>query len=149
MHSSSVIKSMLLLVGLFAVSMPAVQAGDSSDMFIVRATNKSVEEVVKSVESFSNKQSWFYMGADTIMGGRVTLVKVCLPSVGRLILPQGMQYSAILPCGNLSVYKKNGKTEVSMLSANYMHALVPTKKMAEAVKTAEPLLGKLIAAAVS
>ena len=45
----------------------------------------------------------------------------------------------------LGVYTKKGKTQVSMLSAEYMHKLVPTDAMAKASKKADVMLKKKLA----
>ncbi len=42
-----------------------------------------------------------------------------------MIWDVGLDLSALLPCGNLSVYQKNGRTEISMLDPRYMQVLYP------------------------
>jgi hypothetical protein len=45
----------------------------------------------------------------------VTLATICIPEVGQQIWPVGLQLNAMLPCGNLGVYKKGDGTEISLL----------------------------------
>lgn len=55
----------------------------------------------------------------------MSLVKICIPEVGQQIWPVGLHLSALLPCGNIGIYQKDGKTEMSLLHARYMHVLYP------------------------
>jgi uncharacterized protein (DUF302 family) len=80
--------------------------------------------------------------------GQVTLVKICIPDVGKQIWPVGLHLSALLPCGNIGVYQKNGQTEVSVLHARYMHMLYPHPAVEKAGTTAEPLLSDMLESVV-
>jgi len=135
------------LVWLFAVMLATtpVHAAGSSGMIMVRTSTKSIDEVVKAIEAYSDKHDWFFLGADRLLGGKITLVKTCIPDVGPLVWSQDMQYTALLPCGNLSLYRNpQGKTEIAVLSGQYMHALVPTPEMKKASDALEPLLVDLL-----
>jgi len=142
MHST--IPGQFVLMFTAWLAMPVSLAADPSDMFVVRSTNKSIDDVVKAIEVYSDRHDWFFMGADKILGGEITLVKTCIPEVGQMVWPQGRYLSAMLPCGNLSVYIQNGKTEISMLKGRYMHALVPTAAMKKASDALQPLLNDLM-----
>lgn len=134
----------LLLLGV----LPNIARGaDPKAMFVIRQTDKSPEALVAAIEKYADKQDWVFLGADKIKFDEVTLVKVCIPEIGGLIWPQGMHLSALLPCGNLGIYRaKNGKTEVSMLRGAYMHALVPTPAMKKASDATEPLFNAMLEA---
>jgi hypothetical protein len=81
-----------------------------------------------------------YMGANKAKQGEVTMVKVCVPAVGRMLWPIGLQVSAFLPCGNLGIYRASGATQVSMLHPRYMQVLYPHAEVEKAVSVATPLL---------
>ena len=74
------------------------------------------------------------------------MVKVCIPEVGKILWPVGLQLSALLPCGNLGIYQSKGKTEVSMLHPSYMEILYPHPEVTKASQMAAPLLIDLLAA---
>jgi len=122
----------------------ATLAAGPSDMFMVRTTAKSADEVVKAIEAYSDKHDWFFLGADRLLGGKITLVKTCIPEVGPLVWSQDMKYTAMLPCGNISIYSSQGKTEISVLRGRYMHTLAPTAEMKKASDALEPLLVDLL-----
>ena len=122
----------------------ATLAAGPSEMFMVRTTTKSVDEVVKAIEAYSDKHDWFFLGADRLLGGKITLVKTCIPEVGPLVWSQDMRYTAMLPCGNISLYTRQGKTEISVLGGQYMHALAPTAEMKKASDALQPLLTDLM-----
>ncbi|HCU54187.1 MAG TPA: hypothetical protein DIC36_07920 [Gammaproteobacteria bacterium] len=123
---------------------PASLAAGPSEMILVRSTSKSIDEVVKSIEAYSDKHDWFFLGADKLLGGKITLVKTCIPEVGPLVWTQDMKYTAMLPCGNISLYTQQGKTEIAVLSGQYMHTLVPTAEMKKASDALQPLLIELL-----
>ena len=138
------ITSLIVLVGAGSVA----QAADPASVFVIRQTDKTPEAVVAAIEKYADKQDWLFLGADKIKYGEITLVKVCLPEIGGLIWPQGLHMSALLPCGNVGIYRKGDKTEVSMLSGRYMYMLVPTPEMKKASDAAEPLLNAMLEAVV-
>ena len=134
----------LILSLVMALVAPATLAAGSSEMIMVRSTSKSVDEVVKAIEAYSDKHDWFFLGADKLLGGKITLVKTCIPEVGPLVWSQDMKYTAMLPCGNISIYISRGKTEIAVLGGQYMHALVPTAEMKKASYALQPLLADLL-----
>lgn len=113
-------------------------------MVLTRSTDKSPEAVVEAVKTYAEANKWLYMGASKAKKGEVTMVKVCLPEVGQMLWQVGLHVSALLPCGNLGVYLKQGKTEVAMLHPAYMAALYPDARVEEASTLATPLLIKML-----
>lgn len=109
-------------------------------MLLVKPSYKEPNEVVDAIKAYSEQKKWQYMGASKVKNGEVTLVKVCIPQVGQVLWPLGLQISAMLPCGNVGVYQKQGKTEISMLHPAYMQVLYPHAEVEKAVKIATPLL---------
>lgn len=118
------------------------------EMFLRRSTDKTPEEVVAAVQAYAEERKWPFLGADKVRKGEVTLVKFCIPEVGQQLWPVGLHLSAMLPCGNLGVYRKDGKTEVSLLHPRYMYVLYPDPAVEQAGAIAEPLLLGMLDAVV-
>ncbi len=137
-----------ITTALFAGLLGVAQAAEPSNLFIIRPTDKAPEAVADAIKAYAETRNWQYLGATKVKNGEVTLVKVCIPEIGKLVWPQGMHLSAILPCGNIGIYKKSDKYEVSMLHPRYMHVLVPTPEMEKAGAAAEPLLKDMLDAAL-
>jgi hypothetical protein len=133
-----------LLVGstlvLLSLGAGAQTPAPGPDMILVRPTDKKPDAVVDAIKAYSEQKKWQYVGDSKVKNGQVTLVKVCIPQVGQILWPLGLQISAMLPCGNIGVYEKQGKTEISMLHPSYMQALYPNAEVQKAVKVATPLL---------
>ncbi len=129
-----------ILLALTAVA----QAGDPNDIFIVRATSKTPDATVAAIKSYSEQKKWQYVGDSKVKNGEVRLVKICLPEVGNLIWPVGLQLSALLPCGNVGIYQKGGVTEISVLHPRYLHVLYPHPATDAASAVAEPLLTEML-----
>lgn len=119
-----------------------------ADLIIVRPSSKTTEEVVVAIKDYVEAKKWIYMGTNKVkpMQGEVTFVKVCIPEVGRIIWPLGLHLSAILPCGNIGVYQKQGKTEISMLHPGYMPILYPHPEIEKASAIATPLFSDMLEA---
>ena len=115
-------------------------------MILVRPTTLAPNEVVDAVKAYAEGKKWLYLGASKAKQGEVTMVKVCIPQVGQLLWPLGLQISAILPCGNLGVYQKQGRTEISMLHPAFMQILYPDPAVEKAVSVATPLLIEMLEA---
>jgi uncharacterized protein (DUF302 family) len=77
---------------------------------------------------------------------RITLVKVCAPEVARLLWPLGPHVAAMLPCGNLSVYQRDGRTEISLLHARYMAVLYPHEATRQAAEVGQALFLDMVRA---
>jgi hypothetical protein len=128
----------------FLLMIGVAQAADPDDIFIVRTTSKSPDDVVAAVKSYSEEQNWQFLGANKVKQGQVTLVKICVPDVGKLVWPVGLQLSALLPCGNMGVYANGAVTEISLLHPRYMYLLYPDPALERASTVAEPLLSKML-----
>ena len=115
-----------------------------NDTLIVRVTSKSPDEVVAAIKSYSERKKWQYLGESKVKKGEVRLVKLCIPEVGQLLWPAGLQLSAMLPCGNLGVYAKGSATEISLMHPRYMHVLYPDPATERASAVAEPLLNEML-----
>lgn len=109
-------------------------------MIVTKASQKSPDQVVEAIKVYAETKKWMYMGANKAKQGEVTMVKVCLPQVGQMLWPIGLQVSAFLPCGNLGIYKRGGETQISMLHPQYMQVLYPHAEVEKAVAVATPLL---------
>jgi hypothetical protein len=109
-------------------------------MLIVRTSAKDRTEVVGAIKAYSEQKKWLYVGDSKIKNGEVTLVKFCIPQVSQALWPLGLQISAMMPCGNVGVYEKQGKTEISMLHPVFIQVLYPGPEAEAAVKVATPLL---------
>lgn len=114
------------------------------DMILIRPTAKNTAQVVEAIKSYSEAKKWLYMGENKAKQGEVTLVKVCIPQVGKELWPVGLELSALLPCGNVGVYQKNGQTQISMLHPQYMQILYPRPEVEKAVAVATPLLTEML-----
>jgi hypothetical protein len=133
--------SLLLVAGmLLATPLASVAQAPGPDMILVRPTTKTPDQVVDAIKAYAEGKKWLYMGANKAKGGEVTMVKVCLPEVGKLLWPVGLHLTALLPCGNLGVYQNKGQTEISMLHPRYMQVLYPNAEVEKAVAVATPLL---------
>ena len=129
---------------MFGLAGGAAVAAEPSSLFVVRATDKTPEAVADAIKTYAEARKWQYLGASTVENGEITLVKVCIPDIGKLVWPQDMHLSTLLPCGNPGLYKKGDKAEVSMMSTRYMHVLVPTPEMEKASATAALLLEDML-----
>lgn len=132
------------ILAMTALAAQPALAQDAKDMMIIRSTDKSPDAVADAVKAYSEKMKWQYIDPSKVKQGQVTLIKTCIPAVGGKLWPIGLHIAAILPCGNLAAYVKDGKTEVSMLKASYMSRAYPHPMVDEAVKVAEPLLAAMM-----
>lgn len=123
---------------------PAAKAGEPNDMFWVRTTDRSPEQVVAAIKSYAEANKWLYLSDFKIKGGEVTAVKICYPPIGKDIFAAGMHVAAMMPCGHIAVYVEGGKTRLSMLHPKFMTALYPDKNLENAVKTVTPLFEKML-----
>jgi hypothetical protein len=123
---------------------PAASATAPADMIMVRQTAKTPDQAVDAIKSYAESQKWAYLGANKVKNGEVTLVKVCIPAVGAVVWTAGLEHSALLPCGNVAVYQKGGRTEIAMLDPRYMGVLSPRPELARAGDMARPLLTQML-----
>ena len=117
---------------------------DPNDIFIVRTTSKTPDAIVAAIKSHSEQKKWEFLGESKVKKGEVTFVKICIPAVGQLIWPVGLQLSAMLPCGNVGIYQKGTATEISVLHPRYMHVLYPHPATERASAVAQPLLIEML-----
>lgn len=138
-------KRILFALSILLLGLPtAAGAADRDDIFIIRTTAKPPAEAVAAIEAYAQEKKWIYLGANKVKKGQVTLVKVCIPEVGQMVWPLGLQLSALLPCGNLGVYEKDGATAISALHPRYMNALYPDPALEQAGAVAAPLLTEML-----
>jgi len=123
---------------------PVVRAADPNDIFIIRTTTLSPDAAVAAIKVYAEENEWLYLGDNKVKKGQVTLVKICIPEVGQIIWPAGLQLSALLPCGNLGVYQRDGGTEISALHPRYMSILYPDPALERAGAVAAPLLTDML-----
>lgn len=126
----------------------AARAERPNDLFMVRATSKTPDAVVADIKSYAEQKNWQYLGDSKVKKGEVRLVKICIPEVGQLIWPLGLQLSALLPCGNVGVYHNGAATEISVLHPRYMQVLYPHPATERATAVAQPLLTEMLEAVV-
>jgi hypothetical protein len=113
-------------------------------MILVRHTSNTPDQAVEAIKAYAEANKWVYLGSNKVKQGEVTFVKVCIPAVGAIMWGIGLEMSALLPCGNVAVYRKGGLTEISMLDPRYMSVLVPHPEAARASAMAGPLLTQML-----
>jgi hypothetical protein len=131
----------------FAVALAflGIARAESPDgMFIVRSSAKAPNAVIADIKTYSEQRKWQYLGESKVKNGEVSLVKVCIPAVGQLLWPAGLHLSAMLPCGNIGVYRKGEVTEISVLHPRYMQMLYPHPATERASAVAQPLLAEML-----
>lgn len=131
---------------LLATLSPLAGAESASDLFMIRSTSKSPDQVVAGIKAYAESKNWQYLGDSKVKKGEVQLVKICIPEVGQQIWPVGLQLSAMLPCGNVGVYRRAGATEISVLHPRYMPLLYPHPATERAAAVAQPLLHEMLEA---
>ena len=120
----------------------------NKEIFLLKTSPKSMTQIVDSVKSFVKKEHWVYLGDFKVKNDEVVLVKFCVKSAGKLAWKAGLKVSAMLPCGNMGVYRKNGMTEVSLLNPNYMTVLYPNSNLQSAADLLTPLYKRMMSAIV-
>jgi len=128
----------------FGITAAAQTPAPGPDMILIRTSTKEPSAVVQAIENYATQKKWQYLGASKVKGGEVTLVKICIPQVGQIVWPMGLELSAMMPCGNIGIYQKQGKTEISMLHPAYMQVLYPRAGMEKAVQVATPLMNDML-----
>ena len=123
------VKFLSIFVAAIMVLAIPVQSMAKDGLFIVRQIDKMPEVFVQSVEDYAKKKDWNYLGASKVKKGEITLVKCCITEVGKQLWQQGLYLSAMAPCGNIGVYRKEGETEISVLNPRYMNILAPSPEM--------------------
>ena len=121
-------------------------AQTKGDLFIISSAAKEPDAVVAAIKSYAQENKWQYLGESKIKQGQITLVKICIPEVGQALWPAGLHLSAMLPCGNIGIYRKDGVTEISTLHPRYMQLLYPDAATERANAIAAPLLAAMLKA---
>jgi hypothetical protein len=124
------------------IAAPMAQASD--DLFMVRTTSQPPEAVVAAIKDYAKTMEWQYLSDNKVKKGEVTLVKICIPDVGRIIWPLGLRLSAMLPCGNIGIYATDAGTEVSVLHPRYLNVLYPDPETERAGEVGAPLLTEML-----
>jgi hypothetical protein len=130
------------------VLIPSAYAANADDIFILRTSARAPEDIVSAMKAYAAEKKWQFLGASKVKKGQVTLVKICIPEIGRIIWPAGLQLSALLPCGNVGIYRKGAATEISVLHPRYMHILYPGPATEKASAAAQPLLTDMLDAVI-
>lgn len=136
-----------LLGWAFLLCLPIVAeagAGQPNDMFWLKGTTKTPEQVLATIKSYVEVNKWLYLADFKIKGGEVTVVKICYPPIGKDIFAAGMHVAAMMPCGHIAIYAESGRTTISMLHPKFMTALNPDKNLEIAVQTVTPLFEAML-----
>jgi len=136
--------------GLLTGALPAERAAAQgpSEMIIITSVTKEPDAVVAAIKAYAQERKWQYLGDSKIRQGQITLVKICIPEVGQALWAVGAHLSAMMPCGNIGVYKKDTATEIATLDPRYMHVLYPDPATERASAIAQPLLAAMLEAVV-
>jgi hypothetical protein len=124
----------------------AVNAGDAVNLLIIRSSQKPPAAVVTAIKAYAQGKKWLYLGDNVVKNGEVTLVKICIPAAGKYVWAAGMEYSAMLPCGNLSLYRKDGTTQISLLDPGFMNLLHPDPNLKKLGDETRPLFESMLEA---
>ncbi|WP_019593527.1 DUF302 domain-containing protein [Thioalkalivibrio sp. ALM2T] len=135
--------SLLLLLGWPLASAHA--EAPEHEHFIVKSTEQSREAVLEAIRDYTEASGdWFYLTDIPLRRGALILVKICyIPAAGD-IFAAGPHVSALLPCGHLSLYEEDGRTQLSMLHPRFMSTLSPGPEMDRAVEKATPAFEALL-----
>jgi len=131
----------ILCIILFGAAGQAL-AGPPNEVFLVRDTQRAPRDVVAAVKAYVDEQDWMYVNDAELKG--VIFVKFCVPALAKDIFAAGDHVAALLPCGSMAIYPKNGKTQISMLHPGYMNALYPDPNLARAAEKGLPLFQALL-----
>lgn len=134
----------IAILATFLMMVSCARAADPDGIFMVRTTSKTPDAVVAAVKTYSEEQKWKFLSVSKVKQDQVTLVKICIPEVGKLVWPVGLRASALLPCGNMGIYSNGATTEISVLHPRYMHMLYPDPALEQAGVVAEPLLREML-----
>ena len=130
-----------LLIAVFAAASPSL-AGPPNEYFLVRDTQRSPQAVVDAARAYVEAQDWIYVNDAELKG--VIFVKFCIPALAKDVFAAGDHVAALLPCGSMAVYPKDGRTQISMLHPGYMNALYPDPNLKRAAENGLPLFQALL-----
>jgi hypothetical protein len=137
-------KRTMLGLALFACALIPAKAGEPNDLFWVRSTQKSPQQIVAAIKEYVEARKWLYLADFKIKGGQVTAVKICYPPIGNDIFAAGMHVAAMMPCGHIAVYEEGG-TKIAMLHPKFMTALYPDRNLDKAAREVTPLFEAMLA----
>ena len=120
------------------------QASGPGKNFIIRTTDKTPDAVVFDIKSYVLDRKWLYLAEFKVKNNEVTIVKLCVPSASSDIWAAGLHVSALLPCGQIGVYREGGMTRLSMLDPRFMNLLNPDPNLKKAGEDLFPVLTKLL-----
>jgi hypothetical protein len=134
----------LLLTVLAALAFLAsgARAGEPNDMFMIRSTDKSYGQVTDAAKAYVSKQGWVYVNEAELKG--VVMIKFCVPEMAKDIFAAGDFVTAMLPCGQIGLYKKDGKTQIAMLHPGYMERIYPDPNIRRAAEKGLPLFQAML-----
>lgn len=135
-----------LALAIVGATTSGLKAQEASPLFILKTSSKEPDTIVTAIRTYAQEKKWQYLGDNKIKQGQITLVKICVPEVGQALWAAGAHLSAMLPCGNIGIYKKGQDTEISVLHPRYMHQLYPSPETERASAIARPLLDALLEA---
>jgi len=135
---------LIVILGILFGNNTAWSSDLPKNLFMINTTNKSMGEVVTAVKSFVKVKKWVYLGDFKVKKGKVILIKFCVKAAGKKAWKVGLHVSAMLPCGNMGVYQRDGKTEISLLNPNYMTTLYPNENLKQAVNLLLPLYKEMM-----
>jgi len=134
----------MLLPAILIVSAPSSGA-EPNDHFIVRDSTTPVEEMVERIERFATEdEDWIFLSSFGLKGGEVTAVKICYLPIGKDIFAAGMHVAAMLPCGHMALYEKDGRTHLTVLHPKFMTTLNPDPNLERAVAKAAPAFERML-----
>lgn len=113
-------------------------------LFVTRSTAKSPAEVHEAIREHVKRKEWVYVNDNKLKGGEITQVRICdlKAATAADIWSAGLQVSAMLPCGHLSLYREGGVTKVTLLHPRFLTLLDPHPAV---VKLADGVTGPYLA----
>jgi len=105
-------------------------------LFVTRTSSKSPADVHQSIRQYVTQKGWLYINDNKLKGGEVTQVRICEPKAAANVWKAGLQVSAMLPCGHMSIYQEGGLTKLTMLHPRFLTMLdtdPAVKELADAV----------------
>lgn len=131
-----------ILLAVLAVPAFDVRAGEPNEMFLIRSTDKSYGQVTDAAKAYVKKQGWVYVNDAELKG--VVMIKFCVPDMAKDIFAAGDFVTAMLPCGQIGLYKKDGKTQIAMLHPGYMERIYPDPNIKRAAEKGLPLFQAML-----
>lgn len=129
----------------FALSAAPATAQQTGGMIIVHTLDQSREDAVAAVRDYTESHDdWVHLAEFDLAGGAATAVKVCYLPLGSDIVAAGLQVMAMMPCGHLAFYEKDGETRLSRLDLDFMTTLNPDENLARAVEAGGPAFATML-----